>query len=291
MVKLFFSLNIVLAALLSFAPAYRKAASTQKKVITLCYTAPPGEGMAAFASDPEFIALHPSPLPLQYDGLGQNVSFSTPDGQDASAYFVKAKNGSDKWLFVYQEWWGLNDYIRRQSDTFYKDLGEDVNVLALDMYDGKVTTDPNEAGQILRSVPQERLESIIRGGITYAGENARIANVGWCFGGGLSLKSGLLGGKQTAGTVMYYGMPERDVEKLKGLSGDVLGLFATEQRISKEVIEEFAASMKAAGKKLDYTIYDAVHGFANPSNPKYDEVATKDAYAKALSYLKARLDV
>ena len=291
MIKLFFSFSIVLATVLSLLPGYKPGAVATTKQITLCYTMPAADGMAAFATDPDFIALHLAPLPLQYEARGGNVTFSTPDGKDASGYLLRAKNKSDKWLFVYQEWWGLNDYIRRQSDTFYKDLGENVNVLALDMYDGQVTTDPAEAGKILQSVPGSRLESIINGGIAFAGKDAKIANVGWCYGGGLSLRSGLLGGKQTVGTVMYYGMPELDIEKLKSLNSDVLGHFATEQRISKEVVEEFAANMKKAGKKLDYKIYDAVHGFANPSNPKYDEVATKEAYGKTLDYLKKRLKV
>jgi carboxymethylenebutenolidase len=65
-------------------------------------------------------------------------------------------------------------------------------------------------------------------------------------------------------------------------------LFATEERISKTVIEEFDANMKAAGKKLTYKIFPGVHGFANPSNPKYDEAGAKEAYAMSLDYLKKK---
>lgn len=289
MLKAFFTLNVAIASLVSylFVPSEVKP----EKQITMCYPLPPADGMAAFATDPAFVALHPAPLPLQYDPQGEKVTFSTPDGTDASGYLVKAKKKSDKWLFVYQEWWGLNDYIRRQSDIFYNDLNGEVNVLALDMYDGKVTDVPQEAGKLVQAAQESRLESIVKGGISYAGPKAKIANVGWCFGGGWSLKSGLLGGKQTIGTVMYYGMPVRDVEQLKSLNGDVLGLFATEERISKAVIEEFATNMKTAGKTLDYKIYDAVHGFANPSNPRFDQAASEDAYAKAIGYLKARFKI
>jgi len=163
-----------------------------------------------------------------------------------------------------------------------------VNVLALDMYDGKVTADPKEAGQWVRSVVETRLENIIKAGQTYAGKKALIANLGWCFGGGWSLKSGILLGKQNIGSVMYYGMPVKDVEKLKTLSSDVLGLFATENFISKTIIEEFAANMKTAGKPLEYKIFDAAHGFANPSNPKHDEAKSKEANSMALNYLKKK---
>ena len=133
-----------------------------------------------------------------------------------------------------------------------------------------------------------RLVAIVNGATTFAGKKAKIANVGWCFGGSWSLKSALLGGKQTIGSVMYYGMPVKDVEKLKTLNSDVLGLFATEQYISQQVIEDFAANMKTANKKLTYKIFNAVHGFSNPSNPKYDEAASKEAYSMAIGYLKEK---
>lgn len=253
----------------------------------MCY-AQGADGMAAFANDPAFWALHPSPLPLTFDAMGENVRFSTPDGQEAGGYLIKANKKSKKWLFVYQEWWGLNDHIKQQADIFYKDLGGEVNVLALDMYDGKVTTSPQEAGQIMSGVKEERLENIIKGASGFAGKKAKIANVGWCFGGGLSLKSALINGKKSIGSVIYYGMPVRDVEKLKTLKCDVLGLFATEERISKQIIEEFAANMKTAGKKLEYKIFNGVHGFANPSNPKHDAALSKEAYDMALAYLKGK---
>ena len=247
--------------------------------------------MAAFASDKAFIASHLAPIVYKHISKvgGTMTEFATPDGKKANGYVVKAKKKSDKWLFVYQEWWGLNDHIKRQADVFYNDLGGNVNVLALDMYDGNVAADANEAGKMMQGVVESRLENIVKGGLDYAGKKAKVANVGWCFGGGWSLKSAIIGGKQTVGSVMYYGMPVKDVEKLKTLNCDVLGLFATEQWISKEVIEEFAANMKTAGKGINYKIFDAAHAFANPSNPKYDEAKAKEAYGMAIGYLKKKL--
>lgn len=254
--------------------------------ITICHTGP--SEMIAFLDDPKFVALHPAPIPFDFEGLGEMVSFSTADGKDASGYFIKAKQPSDKWLFVYQEWWGLNDNIKEESDKFYQDLKGMVNVIALDMYDGKVTSNPQEAGGFMRGVDEKRLENIVLGAKNFAGEDAEIANVGWCFGGAWSLKSALLLGKQNVGSIIYYGMPVRDVNQLKTLNSDVLGLFATEEYISKAVIEEFATAMNEAGKDLDYKIFDAVHGFANPSNPRHDKEATKEAYGMALSYLQGK---
>jgi carboxymethylenebutenolidase len=255
--------------------------------MSICHTFPVDD-MRQFALDPQFQALHDSPLPLDYNGIGKKITFKTMDGTDAKGYFIKAKNKSNKWLLVYQEWWGLNEHIERQSDTFYKDLSENINVLAVDMYDGKSTSVPQEAGKLMSETKDARLVNIVNGAFAFAGPKAKVANVGWCFGGSWSLRSAILGGKNTVGSVMYYGMPVSDIDELKKLNSDVLGLFATETRISKEVIEQFDANMKTAGKKLTYKIFPGVHGFANPSNPKYDEENAKIAYGMALDYLRSK---
>ncbi|MCU0326289.1 MAG: dienelactone hydrolase family protein [Spirosomaceae bacterium] len=286
MTKLIISFNLILFSLFGLFFFNKTEDLRPETPITICHSLP--NDMAEFVKDPAFVALHLSPLPLNYDAKGEKITLKVADGSTANAYFLKAKKKSNKWLFVYQEWWGLNDNIRRQADIFYNDLGGDVNVMALDMYDGKVTADPKEAGALMQGVKEDRLESIVKAGVAFAGSKAKIANVGWCFGGSWSLKSALLGGKQTVGSVMYYGMPVRDVEKLKTLNSDVLGLFATEKYISKEVIEDFALKMKEANKQLEYKIFDGVHGFANPSNPKYDEKLATEAYGMALGYLKKR---
>lgn len=278
------------ALLLLTGLVFRSQPAVDERVAIVCHLPDkPADNMNAFAADPAFQALHPSPLRISFQAMGEMVKFSTPDGSEAGGYLIRAGKKSDKWLFVYQEWWGLNEHIRKEADRLYKDLGGKVNVIALDMYDGRSTTDPKEAGRIMQGTKEERLQSIVKGAVGFAGTKARIASVGWCFGGGWSLKSALIEGSQAVGCVMYYGMPVRDADKLRSLHTDVLGLFATEQYISREIIEEFAAKMKEADKKLEYRIFNGAHGFANPSNPKYDQALADEAYGMALAYLKKRL--
>jgi carboxymethylenebutenolidase len=126
--------------------------------------------------------------------------------------------------------------------------------------------------------------------LAYAGHDAKIGTVGWCFGGAQSMQASLTAGEQAVGCVIYYGMPEEDVSRLKTLNCDVLGIFATkEQWISPEVVSKFEGNMKAAGKNLTVRNYDGDHGFANPSNPIYNKAFTEDAHKHALAFFKARL--
>lgn len=258
--------------------------------ITVCHTSST-EKFAMFASNKDFNAAHPRPgnyVHVSQEG-GKMITFKTPDGQQASGYLIEAKKKTNNWIFVFQEWWGLNDYIKKQTETLYKDLGN-VNIIALDMYDGKVTADRQTAAGYMQQFKQERGDAIVKGALAYAGKDAKVGTIGWCFGGGQSLVASLTAGKQAAGCVIYYGMPVDDVEKLETLNTDVLGIFASREKyITPEVVKKFEANMQAAGKKLTVKNYDAEHGFANPSNPIFDKASTEDAYKHTLEFFRARL--
>ncbi len=263
-----------------------------QETISCCSTTSATAEFAALGGNAMFVSLHEAPAP--FTGKlenGKMISFTTSDGKDGQAYFVRSPKKTNKVLLVFQEWWGLNDYIKQKAEELQKELGN-VNVYALDLYDGKVATDPNEAGKIMMTTSEERIRAIIEGAIRHVGPKAKIATIGWCFGGGWSLQASLMAGKQAIGCVMFYGMPEKNIEKLKTLHADVLGLFALQDKnITPAVVDAFQQNMKAAGKHLEVKSYNAVHAFANPSNPKYDKEAAADANARALAFLKKHLGV
>jgi carboxymethylenebutenolidase len=272
----------VLLILLSF---YWMAPQAQTK--SCC---PPTRQFAMLAMNAGFVQAHMAPPAFRYrDTLGKMIRFSTPDGSTAGAYMIASPRPSRDYLMVFQEWWGVNGYIKQMCATLQHDLGN-VNVIAPDLYDGKVAATPQQAGAYMQQVTDARARAIIRGVLAYCGNKARVYTIGWCFGGGWSLQASLMAGTCAAGCVMYYGMPEKNVDTLKKLHCDVLGLFAGRDGwITPQVVDTFAAAMKAAKKKLTVCRYDAVHAFANPSNPKHDEADTRNAYAHTLAFLKARL--
>lgn len=270
--------------LTSFTQAFAQAD------ITVCHTSST-EKFAMFASNKDFNAAHPFPRKYVHTSQegGKMITFETPDGTTASGYLLTAKRKTDNWIFVFQEWWGLNDNIKRESEQLFKDLGN-VNVLALDMYDGQIATEPAEARKLMGHFKQERGDNIVKGALSYAGKHAKVGTVGWCFGGGQSLLATLTLGKHAAGGVIYYGMPVDDKEKLKTLHADILGIFAAKEKfITQEIVQKFEANMKEVGKNVTIKNYEAEHGFANPSNPHFDKVATEDAYKHTVAFFKERL--
>lgn len=250
----------------------------------------PSNDMRPMADDPEFVASHLAPLPFNYsEQAGKMITFPTPDGKTGSAYEVLSSTHTKNFLIITHEWWGLNDYIKQRADELQKTLGN-INVIAVDMYDGKVASTPDSAGKYMKAASNDRIMNILQGAIAFAGKDARIFSIGWCFGGGYALQAAIAAGKKASGCVMYYGMPETDMSKLKSLNCKVLGLFATKDKwINPDVVKTFQTNMKTAGKNLTVKSYDADHGFANPSNPKYDKVSTEDANKAAIDFIKAKL--
>ena len=246
------------------------------------------ESMADLSKDSTFQNKHELPEEMTFEGNGRVIEFATDSDQPGTAYALMTEDHSDKYLFVIHEWWGLNDQIKQEADRLFSEL-DDVNVLALDLYDGQVASSRDKASEYMQSREQERLESIVRGAIARAGEDAQIATIGWCFGGGWSLRSSILAEDQGVGCVMYYGMPVKEATELAPLKTDVLGIFAKKDKfINEEVINQFEALAAATGKKIDVHWFEADHAFANPSSPRYVEEAAQKANRLALEFLQNR---
>lgn len=239
----------------------------------------------------QFQAAHANPKGFVLENpKGQTLTFLTADGATGSGYYLAAEKNSGKYLIVIHEWWGLNDYVRNEAERLHGELG-DVNILALDLYDGKVATDRKQAAEYMQGASEERIRAIIRGALNNIGSDAKVQTIGWCFGGGWSHQTAIMAGSQSVGCVMYYGMPETDVDKLGPLEAPVLGIFAGKDKwINADVVAKFEAAMQSADKTLTVKSYDAEHAFANPTRDIYDEKSAKDANALALKFLQGNFE-
>ncbi len=246
------------------------------------------EAFAMLGAKSDFQSAHLAPEPISFEPTtGKMITFKTNGGKDGNAFQVNSASPSSHYLYVFHEWWGLNDYIKKETEELAAAL-PGVNVIAVDLYDGKIATNAEEAGATMQAVRKERAESLILGAYEIAGKSASIQTIGWCFGGGWSLQAAMLAGTKNIGCVMYYGMPEKDENKLKALNAPVLGIFASQDGwINKPVVDAFETQMKQLNKAVTIHWYDAEHAFANPSNPKFNKDAASDAMAKSIAFIKS----
>jgi len=220
---------------------------------------------------------------------GRMVSF--PSGSETASGYLALPDGAGRKpaIVVIQEWWGLNDFIKHKADHF---AAEGYVALAPDLYGGQVTADPMKAHELSRR-PAEHVMRDLKAAVDLLRSRpdvdpARIASIGWCFGGGYSLDLAFAEAPPLAGTVMYYGRLNPDRGVIATLRVPLLGNFgALDQGIPADSVRAFEERAKQEGKSVNFKIYpDAGHAFASSSDPKvYRPEAAKDADARADEFL------
>jgi carboxymethylenebutenolidase len=114
---------------------------------------------------------------------------------------------------------GLNDNIKSMANLLAK---EGYVVLAVDLFNGEVTTDQKRASeltQIIRDNPDIAIANL-KSAVTYLESlpnvnSDKIASLGWCFGGQQSLQLALNSQEHPlSATVIYYGRLVTEPETL-----------------------------------------------------------------------------
>lgn len=257
-----------------------------------CCAKPRAADWQAVALNASFKEAHLPPAPLDYDTpKGSMIQFNTLDGKTGNAYYIPSDQPTSKVLIIFHEWWGLNDYIKREADNWQKRLGN-VDVYAVDLYDGRVTDDPDIASTMANRLDKKRAGYIVKGMISKVGPNKLIATLGWCFGGSWAFTASVFADNQASGCVMYYGFPEQDDKQIKKLKTDVLYIWDSQDKfIKKPFVTAFGTKVQATGHKFDLHIFNADHAFANPSNPHYNALMATQAQNLAEEFLKKKLDL
>ena len=238
-------------------------------------------GGCAKSSAPSTTAPPPASALTAQGRVGQAVTLP----KDASGYLAlppgQGKHGA---IVVIQEWWGLNDWIRANTDRFAQ---QGYVALAVDLYRGKSTSSPDEAHELMRGMPEDRAMGDLETAFQWLAarpdvDPGRIGSIGWCMGGGYSLALAVEEPKLRA-AVVNYGRLVTAPEKIAKIHAALLGNFGGQDRgIEAADVRAFETQLKKTDTDVDIKIYDADgHAFMNPNNAKgYDEASAKDAWAR-----------
>jgi carboxymethylenebutenolidase len=188
---------------------------------------------------------------------------------------------------------GLNNYIKDSANILAK---HGYVVLAVDLFNGEVTSDQNRSRILTSMIRENPIFAIenMKSAVNYLGSlenvnSSRIASLGWCFGGGQSLQLALNSKDHPlSATVIYYGVPlTNNTNALANIKWPVLGIFGSkDMAIPVDTVKQFQKSLNQTGITNEIYIYPGVgHAFANPSNTNYAAKETSDAWKKTLAFL------
>ena len=174
-------------------------------------------------------------------------------------------------VVVVHEWWGLNSYIRMRTEQLAR-FG--YIAFAIDMYGkGVLAKDAKEAGALSGIYRNDRplMRSRAYAGLEVLKNNrftdpARIAAIGYCFGGTTVLEMAR-GGADLAGVVSFHGgLGTPNPGDAKNVKAKVLALHgANDPAVPSDQVMAFQDEMRKGGVDWQMVSYGgAVHSFTNP---------------------------
>ena len=235
---------------------------------------------------------------------GREVEYRTGDtvlkGYLAQDTALKGKRPA---VLVVHEWWGHNEYARKRARM----LAEQGYVaLAVDMYgDGKTAQHPDDAGKFAGEVMKNKAvgEARFNAAVEFIKQQpsvdpARIAAIGYCFGGGVVLHMARQGA-DLKGVISFHGSLATDAPAKEGAVKAKVLVFNgdADKMIPPEQVAAFKNEMTKAGASFRYVGYPGVlHSFTNPDADAfavkfklpmaYDKKADRDSWAQAKKFLK-----
>jgi len=205
-------------------------------------------------------------------------------------------------VLVVHEWWGHNEYARKRA-RMLAELG--YVALAVDMFgEGKTAKHPEDAGKFAAEAMKNKAvgEARFNAALDYIRQQtnvdpARIAAIGYCFGGGVVLHMARQGAA-LKGVASYHGSLATDSPAQPGSVKARVLVFNGEadKMVPPEQVTAFKDEMTKAGAEFRYVGYPGVmHSFTNPDADSYakkfslplayDKKADQNSWAETKKFL------
>jgi dienelactone hydrolase len=205
-------------------------------------------------------------------------------------------------VLVVHEWWGLNDNIRQKTRAVAA-LG--YVAFAADIYGGgKTTTRAEEAASLARRFLSDRelLRARARAALGVLEghklvDPARLAAIGFCFGGTTVLELARSGAPLLAAVSFHGGLSTLRPADARNIRGTVLALHgARDPFVTGDEVRGFREEMGEAGVDWYMVVYGhALHSFTNPGagddsieGTAYNEKAARRAWQAMAALLQEK---
>ena len=225
--------------------------------------------------------------------MGRNVEFPS-NGHTCQGYLATPPNGGKgPAVVVIQEWWGLVDHIRDVVDRF---ANEGFVAIAPDLFHGKTTKSPDDAGKMLMELDAERAVREIAGAGAYVRQqpectSSKYGVVGFCMGGALAQYAATKDAANVGATASFYGGFKQVQPEWEQLSAPILLIYGEkDQGVPAEQGRNLEAKLSKLGKNVELVIYPgADHAFFNDTRPNHKPEAAADAWRRTLELFRRHL--
>lgn len=210
--------------------------------------------------------------------------------------YLGRPSGDGPWptVIVIHEWYGLTNHIESVVDRL---AGLHYLAFAPDLYHGEMAIpgDSDKARTLVQKYGPTAVEDVKAAFDelkTHSDSSGKVASLGFCFGGQMSLALGI-NRPVDAVCTFYGGGMQQLFGQLGSLKAPVLGLYGDkDQSIPVGTIEEFDKLLDKIGVEHEVIVYpNSGHAFFRDNDPNtYKPEAAKDAWERVQKFLAKNLN-
>ena len=225
------------------------------------------------------------------------ITLDVLDGTKMDTYVSKPTEKVKGGVIVFQEAFGVNDYIRRVAD---KIAAQGYLVLAPELFHrtspgyDKTDAPMEEVMPLIQALKNEEIENDARAAHAWLSEQEGVGDnigiLGFCMGGRSAfIANSVLPFK--AAISLYGGGISDMLERVPKLSGPMLFFWGgADSRIPRETWSQIPKAMDEAGKEhVDVEFSGAAHAYLTDDRPSYHKEASELTWPMILNFFKQKL--
>jgi carboxymethylenebutenolidase len=183
--------------------------------------------------------------------------------------------------------YGLDDFTKKEADRL---AGLGYLVAAVDIYNGKHTTDPGDLANLIANLNAATVMKTIDAGVRFFHESPKfkvdhVVAMGWGTGATYVFQAAREI-KTLDGAITFYGPVESNDHTIGKFYAALCAVFpANDPVTTHDAVMTFLQRMKDSGNDCEGWFIAAGRGWSNPKNKTYSPIEDKEAWKVALPFL------
>jgi carboxymethylenebutenolidase len=181
--------------------------------------------------------------------------------------------------------YGLDDFTKHEAERL---AGEGYLAVAVDIYNGRQTTDPGEIATMTENMDDASVMKTVNAGIRLFNESPKfhvdhVVAVGWGVGAKYILQAAAES-KLLDGAIMLYGPVQ--TQGIRRIPVPICAIYPENDPVTTRAgVLDYQNAMRAAGNDFTAWFIAAGAGWSNPQNKHYSPVEDREAWKVADPFL------
>lgn len=208
-------------------------------------------------------------------------------GVDELAYLAVPATPPSVGIVLVPDSYGLDDFTKAEANRL---AGLGYIVLALDIYNGHLTTDPGDRANMTANLDTATVMKTLNAGFRFFHESQsfhvdHVVAMGWGAGAGFVFEAAR-DSKAIDGAITFYGPVLTEPGDIKKFAVPLCAVYPGNDSVTThENVVAFQHMMKDAGNDFEAWFIAAGHGWSDPQSTNYNPAEDREAWKVTLPFL------